>query len=346
MVGQSTIVCIPDTSVGALPHACAYIRLLLPLSRPEVLNEFRVNYAHSTTYDRMKPSIIVTQRLAFAADGTLDRLLRHRGEQGARLVYDIDDDLLAIDRDHNEYAHYAAAAPMIKQMIAEADEVWVSTAALLQRVNALGGKGVLLENELDSRLWPAPPVSTVDEPVRVLYMGTTTHQADFESIIVPSVGALVREFSRSQVEFELIGVAKSAPSPWKVRTPPGAVQASYPAFCHWLRNQPSFSIGVAPLSDTAFNRGKSHIKWLEYSAIGAVTVASAIGEYGASITDGVNGVLTDNSVDGFHANLRGLVIDRSRLQALRTRASAEVARRLREMRVARARLARLRDLAA
>ena len=58
-----------------------------------------------------------------------------------------------------------------------------------------------------------------------------------------------------------------------------------------------WSIGLAPLRDTKFARGKSHIKWLENSLLGVPTVASNVYAYAepiqgtATIDDGETGLL-------------------------------------------------------
>jgi glycosyltransferase involved in cell wall biosynthesis len=52
-----------------------------------------------------------------------------------------------------------------------------------------------------------------------------------------------------------------------------------------------FDIGIAPLVDCNFNRSKSNLRWLEYSALKIPCVASNIGHYKNSIRNGVDGLL-------------------------------------------------------
>ena len=56
---------------------------------------------------------------------------------------------------------------------------------------------------------------------------------------------------------------------------------------------PRWAAGLAPLEDTPFNRAKSDLKFLEYSALGLPTVASRVTPYLG--IDAHGGVLADNS---------------------------------------------------
>jgi glycosyltransferase involved in cell wall biosynthesis len=59
----------------------------------------------------------------------------------------------------------------------------------------------------------------------------------------------------------------------------------YSAFARWFATQ-RVDIGLAPLEDTSFNRGKSGIKFLEYTAIGAASVCSRVPAYVDSVHEG------------------------------------------------------------
>ena len=71
-----------------------------------------------------------------------------------------------------------------------------------------------------------------------------------------------------------------------------------------------FDIGIAPLADNAFNRGKSNLRWLEYSALKIPTVASNVGHFAETIRPGLDGILCDTP-DDFTRELETLIKDRS-----------------------------------
>lgn len=69
----------------------------------------------------------------------------------------------------------------------------------------------------------------------------------------------------------------------------------------------NFDIALAPLVDDEFNRGKSDIKWQEYTRANSPVVASAVGPY-RGLKDGVNALLvSDNSVEAWYKAIKTLV---------------------------------------
>ncbi len=59
----------------------------------------------------------------------------------------------------------------------------------------------------------------------------------------------------------------------------------------------TFDVGLMPLLDTPWNRGKSALKVIEYMACGVAAVASPVGENNYVITDGKNGFLPRTAKD-------------------------------------------------
>jgi glycosyltransferase involved in cell wall biosynthesis len=65
-----------------------------------------------------------------------------------------------------------------------------------------------------------------------------------------------------------------------------------------------FDIGIAPLEDTEFNRGKSCIKFYEYAAVGTVTLASHVLPYLAEVN-----YLAKNTTKDWYSKLEKLIIN-------------------------------------
>lgn len=82
----------------------------------------------------------------------------------------------------------------------------------------------------------------------------------------------------------------------------------YPGF---LARQ-DFDIGLAPLVDDAFNRSKSNLRWLEYSALKIPTIASNMGHFKSTIRNGIDGILTDD----FYGAMEELVNDSKKRKAI------------------------------
>ena len=81
-----------------------------------------------------------------------------------------------------------------------------------------------------------------------------------------------------------------------------------------LKDLQAFDIGIMPLDDTPWNRGKCGLKLIEYLAVGTPAVASPVGVNSEIIRDGETGFLAKNTSD-WQKNLACLIED----QELRSR---------------------------
>lgn len=73
-----------------------------------------------------------------------------------------------------------------------------------------------------------------------------------------------------------------------------------------------FDIGIAPLVDCNFNRSKSNLRWLEYSALKIPTVATDISHFRESIDPGISGLLVpENGLEGWANALEFLIEDKN-----------------------------------
>lgn len=112
--------------------------------------------------------------------------------------------------------------------------------------------------------------------VNIGYFGGSSHYLDLhETDILPALEKLMHKYKN--VHFTTVGIALDTYLP-RART--HHIDGSN---IHvWLDNTfptLNFDVAIAPLRRNLFNEGKSNIKWLEASAMGAAFVGSDIGPY-------------------------------------------------------------------
>ena len=312
-------------NAGSEPSPCAYIRLILPLLQ-EQGNQLKICWVKDKDVCSYQADVLIIQRTAVTALKHIDAIVHHCRQNAIQIVYDLDDLLLRLPKDHPEQAVYAPKAAAVARWLSEANEVWVSTEALGNRVAEVNSRVQVLPNYLERNLWAKPIApKKPHDTVRLLYMGTQTHQADFD-LVKTALHRIKKEFT-AQVEVFLIGVTSGASSDkWYQTIPvPDNVGSNYPAFVNWMVNGEGFDIGITPLVDNEFNRCKSAIKFLDYSALGMVTVASDLGVY-TPIRQGDNGFLVPNDEESWYLTLKKLIADPELLRRVGLTAQTEVSK--------------------
>ncbi len=296
--GKHAVVLVPERlDIGVL-SPCAYIRMLLPLAHPAAGRDIEVTLATAEQALSLQGDLIVSHRYAVPDRTAAAALLAHAARTRAPFVFDLDDNLVELPPDHPEAERLGPRAETVATLLAGADRVHVSTPLLAERLAPFVRGGIghiqLIPNGLDERLWSAPEglgtaqaetlaaAGVAAEPVRILYMGTATHGADLD-LVLPALARLHETFGE-RIAIEIVGIVGPRDVPPFIRRVevPARAGLSYPAFVAWLterqRRQP-WSIGIAPLADTPFNRCKSAVKMLDYAALGLATVVSDMAAY-------------------------------------------------------------------
>ena len=130
--GRISIVVIAEHFPGGALTPCAYIRLLQPLDHPAIGGTWDIVLADADAALSYRADIIVTQRYAVPDLDAADALIRHCRDHDIPLLYDLDDDLRHIPRDHPDAKLLRPRARTISRLIRGAGAVWVSTPALAE----------------------------------------------------------------------------------------------------------------------------------------------------------------------------------------------------------------------
>ena len=186
-----------------------------------------------------------------------------------------------------------------------------------------------MHNALDERLLSSvPPLNADDDdpsrPVVVGFMGTRSHDEDLQ-MIAPALRAAHARFGK-RLALEIVGglaheraTAKALGLPVRALSINGSQAEDYPLFMPWFTSTVRWDVGLAPLRDNAYNACKSDIKWLDYSAIGAAGIYSAVEPY-RGVEHGVTGIVAQNEPDAWRDALMSLLEDRPRRVEIAQRA--------------------------
>lgn len=195
-------------------------------------------------------------------------------------VYDMDDDLLCVDPGNTiPYRIFHPLEEDTRRNVLAADVVTVSSPGLLERYSDIHPCVRMLPICIPDDMpdWPIP-----DRDEYVIGWAGSTHKAQDWPGVADALAQLARLIP---FRFRTYGGDYT-----RGRVPRTEFVPFTPDVGAFWRSL-DFSAGIAPLTNTPFNGGKTHTKLIEYGARGIPTVASAIGQYPEWIDHGVNGFL-------------------------------------------------------
>jgi len=294
--------------------ACALLRILAPLRRARCQIEWICTNAVADFQIRtsalMDVDLVIIQR-HFPAPST-EHLLRDLLCGPTPVVFDLDDMLLDVPRSHPLRKKLALHVPYIQWLLNSADLVTVSTQALKEALGRHCHTPIkVLPNLIDTDLFSASHLPNNDR-FTLLVSGTQTHAEDWSLIEAPLADFMACH--EHEVETIFFGGI-----PDRFIGHPAVRSIGYePDYLGYVNKLCTLGIDAAlvPLANNHFNRCKSNIKWLEYSAAGIIGVYSDIDPYRASIQHGVTGFLTDNAPESWYQTLERLFALRGALKSL------------------------------
>jgi glycosyltransferase involved in cell wall biosynthesis len=262
--------------------------------------------------ERVSSADVVVIQRDFPRHSEAYREITARARREAKpILYDLDDLLLELPEDHpDRFSHYYSEALLaMVAAISQADMVTASTPALCSYLRPFNANVLLLPNYLDDHLWKlqTPPAgSSANGPVSIGYMGGDSHLPDLQ-MVTPALLNILDHFP-GQVSLFFLG----AKPPDELLRRPDVVWSPAETYVYAdfaaRFGEHGCDIYIAPLQDNRFNRCKSPIKYLEYSALGAPGVYSALDAYGDIVEHGKNGFLASSLLE-WEQHLRRLVED-------------------------------------
>jgi glycosyltransferase involved in cell wall biosynthesis len=241
-------------------------------------------------------------------------------------LYYCDDNLLALPSDVGNGVLAAHADQEVVEQrracLAAADRILASTSYLAETL-----KRQFPTQRTEALLYPPylaclvrPPARhrgrADDRPVTIGYMGSKGHQRDLE-IAVPAIAETLERFENTR--FETFGTIAmpAALHGFAGRVDAREPKSNYQDFLQTLHDL-HWDIGLAPLIDDPFNRCRSPIKFVEYTACNVATVASDVGVYRAAMRPGCGRLVSEqdwrSALERFvtDAELRRSCLDQAR----------------------------------
>lgn len=310
----------------------AYVRSLLRASwaQREGWATVRLHDAGSISVLGSSPGadVLLVQRDALLDGEVAEVVLAEARRRGVPVVLDVDDDLWSgpararLGREGYSAERLAA----LDAATVAADRIVVSTEVLASRVPPSRAAVHVVPNALDAATWGLGGErdgTPGHRGVGLLYMGSHTHAAD--------LALLQRLHAEDRSSLDVLGVADHAATAGFRVLDLARRPVAYPALVSWLREEATrWRAGLAPLVDDHFNAAKSDLKFLEYSAAGLVTVASAVPAYADTAEHGA--LLVPGGADEWGEAVADLRHDAGAVED-RARSAREHVRRRRTFRV-------------
>lgn len=283
---------------GKEPHACSYIRLILPFKylTDKVMVTFGPNYTDT------KADIIIGERVFIPSLIQTRSFLRYIKGNNICFIYTIDDNLLDLPGTYKT----PEFREIIKLLSVHANGIIVSRNNLGRRFLDINPRVYTFPNSLDIQTTGLREIFPNSGDIKIGYMGTITHHGDF-SMVQPAINYILQKYDN--VSFELLGVTETPAAIKLPRFKYHQAIYNYPNFWKWVQKNIFWDIGIAPLTKSIFASGKSAVKYTDYAAMGIVGVYSNVPAYDEIILHRQTGLLVNNTTSDWIAALEELIIN-------------------------------------
>ena len=261
------------------------------MQRFSAVRGVRVNILEAASVTREAIQEADTVVVVRGANFILAKVIAAASKAQKKCVFYIDDDLLSLYPEGSEYRKY------LLDTMRRADIIWTSNPNLAEKYSQYGGAGTkTVVADLLEPWEQIAPYQPEENKVGILFAGSPAHEPLLMKYILPAVRR-VHEQTRN-IDVLLVGYAGTSldgAEPY-IRTTKWFDNADdYREFVIGQRMQ----IGLGVIEDSAFGRCKYFNKYLEYTKLGVCGVYSGCEPFTLAVRDGENGLLAENTAEGW-----------------------------------------------
>jgi glycosyltransferase involved in cell wall biosynthesis len=201
---------------------------------------------------------------------------------GRRYVLDYDDAVFHRYDLHRLVLIRSLLGRKIDRLMARAHLVIVGNAYLAERAHQAGARQIeVLPTVVDTDRYPVAHFHSRSQSPRVGWIGTPITWASYGKELLT---VLSRHFAAQPVEFLAIGASTTESHKGNLHILPWTEETEAAEIA-------SLSVGLMPLKDTPWARGKCGYKLIQYLACGVPVIASPVGANCEIVNEGENGYL-------------------------------------------------------
>ena len=243
-------------------------------------------------------------------------LAKQLHKAGKFVAYILDDDLLDVPNylSSSAYLKRKDIRRNIQRTLAVSDALISPSPRILSKYRTPDQKGILIEEPAISPVAYVP--RDEDRPIRIGFAGSIDRAQDIEQILKDALVRIKEEYGE-KVEFFFYGAMPKFAE---------ALNAAMIPYCESYEeyrlklNELQWDIGLAPMPRTEFHSCKHYNKFIEYAASAVAGIYSRVEPYSRLEKWEGFGLFSSNDATDWYNNIKSLIDNRDRMEAIRKKA--------------------------